>query len=73
MRTGAPWSELPTRYGSKSAVHCRLQAWTDSAVLLTLWRAFLDQIFDQQKVREIGVLPAFQGVYPRWLQRILAI
>jgi transposase len=25
--TGAPWSELPARYGSKSAVHHRLKAW----------------------------------------------
>ncbi|MGH8066219.1 MAG: transposase [Candidatus Entotheonellia bacterium] len=32
--TGAPWSELPARYGSKSAVHRRLSAWAESGVLL---------------------------------------
>jgi transposase len=32
--TGAPWSELPARYGSKSAVHRRLATWAASGVLL---------------------------------------
>jgi transposase len=49
--TGAPWSELPKRYGSKSAVHRRLSEWAESGVLLNLWRAFLDQLNDQKKVR----------------------
>lgn len=49
--TGAPWSELPAQYGSKSTVHRRLQAWAESGVLLNLWRAFLNQLNDRQKVR----------------------
>ena len=49
--TGAPWSELPARYGAKSTVHRRLTAWAESEVLLTMWRAFLDQLDDRQKVR----------------------
>lgn len=49
--TGAPWSELPERYGSKSAVHRRLSEWADSGVLLNLWRAFLDQLNDARKIR----------------------
>ena len=49
--TGAPWSELPERYGSKSAVHRRLSQWAASGVLLDLWRAFLDQLDERQKVR----------------------
>jgi transposase len=49
--TGAPWSELPRRYGSKSTVHRRLTAWAESGVLLDLWRAFLDQLDDREKVR----------------------
>jgi transposase len=49
--TSAPWSELPKRYGSKSAVHRRLKQWAESDVLLNLWRAFLNQLSDQQKVR----------------------
>ena len=49
--TGAPWSELPARYGSKSAVHRRLSEWAESDVLLNLWRAFLDQLNDARRIR----------------------
>lgn len=49
--TGAPWSELPERYGSKSAVHRRLSEWAESGALLNLWRAFLDQLNDARKIR----------------------
>jgi transposase len=49
--TGAPWSELPERYGSKSAVHRRLSEWAESEVLLNLWRALLDQLNDARKIR----------------------
>lgn len=49
--TGAPWSELPEKYGSKSTVHRRLKTWAETDVLLNLWRAFLNQLSDQQKVR----------------------
>jgi transposase len=49
--TGTPWSELPARYGAKSTVHRRLTDWAESDVLLPIWRAFLDQLDDRQKVR----------------------
>jgi transposase len=49
--TGAPWSELPAQYGSKSTVHRRLKTWAESGLLLDLWRAFLNQLNDRQKVR----------------------
>jgi transposase len=49
--TGAPWSELPARYGSKSAVHRRLSQWAQTGVLLNVWRAFLDQLNDARKIR----------------------
>jgi transposase len=49
--TGAPWSELPARYGAKSAVHRRRKEWAETARLLHLWRAVLHQLSDQQKVR----------------------
>jgi transposase len=49
--TGAPWSERPARYGSKSAVHRRLCQWAQTGVLLTLWRAFLDHLNDAKKLR----------------------
>jgi transposase len=71
---GAPWSELPARYGSKSTVHRRLKAWAESGVLLDLWRAFLDQLDDRQKLRwdecfiDGMFIPAKRGV--RWSGRL---
>ena len=49
--TGAPWSALPSRYGSKSTVHRRLCEWAYTGVLLNLWRAFLVQLTARQRVR----------------------
>jgi transposase len=49
--TGAQWSELPRRYGSPSTCGRRLKVWEATGVLLKLWRAFLAQLNDQQKLR----------------------
>ncbi|MEM4381723.1 MAG: transposase [Candidatus Caldarchaeum sp.] len=49
--TGAPWSELPRRYGSPTTCWRRLREWEENGVLLKLWRAFLAQLNDQQKIR----------------------
>ncbi len=49
--TGAPWSELPTRYGSSSAVWRRLKKWSADGTLLDLWRAFLSELNDRDKIR----------------------
>jgi transposase len=49
--TGAPWSELPRRYGSPGAWWRRLKPWEETRGLLKLWRAFLAQLKDQEKIR----------------------
>jgi transposase len=49
--TGAPGSELPRRYGSPSTCGRRLKQWEESGVLLQLWRAFLAQRQDRDKLR----------------------
>jgi len=54
--TGSPWSELPTRYGSKSTVHWRSCQWTACAVFLDLWRALLQELDDRQRARWDGCL-----------------
>jgi transposase len=48
--TGAQWSELPQRYGSPSTCWRRLKYWEEMGLLLKLWRAFLAQLNDQQKL-----------------------
>src|SRR5687768_1688706 len=49
--TGAPWSELPRQYGSSSTVWRRLRAREAADLFLNLWRAFLAQLNDRQKIR----------------------
>lgn len=49
--TGAQWSELSPRYGSKSAVHRHLMKWTDDGTLKKLGRAFLAQLQEKEQVR----------------------
>ena len=49
--TGSPWSELPKRYGSPSTCWRRLKHWEETGILLKLWRVFLAQLNDQQKIR----------------------
>ena len=48
--TGAPWSELPRRYGSPTTCWRRLRQWEESGVLLALWRALLAQLNDRQNL-----------------------
>jgi transposase len=65
--TGAQWSELPRRYGSPSTCWRRLKQWEETGALLTLWRAFLAQLNDAQKLRgdecvaDGSFMPAKQG------------
>lgn len=33
LRTGAPWKDLPSRYGAHQTVHRRFQNWVRSGVL----------------------------------------
>ena len=49
--TGAPWSELPRRYGSPSTCWRRLKQWEETGVLLKRWRACLAQLNDQEQRR----------------------
>ena len=49
--TGAPWSELPERYGKPSTVHRRLCPLAHGGTLLNLWRGFLGQLDQEQMIR----------------------
>ena len=70
LRTGSQWSELPQQYGSPSTVWRRLREWEASGVLLDLWRAFLADLNDAQKIRwdecfgDGSFAPAKKGALP---------
>ena len=51
LRTGAPWEDLPARYGSKSTAHRRFGEWVEKGVFEQISLA-LDEEFDFEEVRE---------------------
>lgn len=48
--TGAQWSQLPKEYGCPSTVWRRLKRWSEDGTLLELWRAFLGELNDKEKI-----------------------
>src|SRR4029077_8892480 len=52
LLTGSQWSELPRdRYPIASTCWRRLKEWEEDSTLKNLWRAFLGQLNEQQRVR----------------------
>jgi transposase len=49
--TGAPWSELPDKYGAPSTVHRRLKTWAENGTLEKLWRSFLALLNEREQIR----------------------
>lgn len=43
LRTGAPWRDLPERYGSWSSVHSRFRRWRKAGVWDQVWAALQKQ------------------------------
>ena len=50
LRSGARWHEMPSRYGSDSTCHRRLQQWQKQGVWERLWTAFLKSLDEQGKL-----------------------
>ena len=41
LRSGARWKDLPSKYGSRSTCHRRLQEWQEQGVWERIWLTFL--------------------------------
>jgi transposase len=50
LKTGARWRDLPPEYPSPSTCWRRLQQWEEEDVWLNIWRAFLSELDQQQKL-----------------------
>ena len=50
LRTGAQWHELPKAYGSGITCWRRLRLWEAEGTLLALWRLFLEDLSDREKI-----------------------
>jgi transposase len=44
LRTGAPWEDLPRRYGTKSTCHRRFQQWVDAGVFEWILTVLADDL-----------------------------
>lgn len=51
LKTGAQWSALPREFGSPTTCWRRLRQWEEDGTLLALWRAFLTELDDEEKLR----------------------
>jgi transposase len=43
VRTGAPWRDLPERYGNWSSVHSRFRRWRQAGVWDQIWTTLKEQ------------------------------
>ena len=50
MRTGAPWNDMPDRYGSDSTCHKRLKEWQEQGVWKGIWDGFLSSLDEQRRL-----------------------
>lgn len=47
LRTGAPWQDLPVRYGASSTVHRRFQNWRKAGVLEAVLRGLARDLHER--------------------------
>ena len=50
LRTGAPWADLPRRYGAYSTVFKRYQAWVDDGIFTAMLRVLAEHLRDEGKL-----------------------
>jgi transposase len=51
LRTGAPWKDLPARYGDDATCHRRFQRWTLDGTFEAIRRTLLQDLADRGKVK----------------------
>lgn len=71
LRSGARWQDLPEEFPSPSTCWRRLRDWEEQGVWLTIWRAFLAELNEQQQLKwsesflDGSLAPAKKGA-PEW-------
>ena len=48
LKTGARWKDPPSEFSWPATCWRRMNEWADSGVLEAVWKAFLDELDDQQ-------------------------
>src|ERR1700754_1002075 len=50
LRTGAPWEDMPERYGSHQTAHRRFQQWVKSGVLEAVLKALANDLYERGQI-----------------------
>ena len=60
LRTGAPWRDLPIRYGSWNSCYTRFNRWVANGVWQNIWEALKDDIDDENYSLDGSIVKAHQ-------------
>jgi transposase len=50
LRTGAPWKDMPDRYGSYQTAHRRFQQWVKNGVLESVLKALAKDLYERGQI-----------------------
>jgi transposase len=60
LRTGAPWRDLPSRYGPWSSCYNRFNRWNAMGVWQNIWEALKDDIDNENHAVDGSIVKAHQ-------------
>jgi len=60
LRTGAPWRDLPIRYGPWSSCYNRFNRWNAAGVWQHIWEALKDDVDNENRAVDGSIVKAHQ-------------
>ena len=60
LRTGAPWRDLPNRYGPWSSCYNRFNRWSATGVWQNVWEALKDDLDNENHAIDGSIVKAHQ-------------
>jgi transposase len=60
LRTGAPWRDLPVKYGPWNSCYNRFDRWTSQGVWQTIWEALKEDIDNENFAIDGSIVKAHQ-------------
>ena len=60
LRTGAPWRDLPSKYGPWSSCYNRFNRWTSEGIWQNLWEVLKEDLDDENHSIDASIIKAHQ-------------